>query len=116
MIARSPDSGELASGTTRARVVAPAGELDIFTSAGVRRALAAHDGDCEVVVLDLRKLSFLDASCIGLVVEAMHDLTGRGVRFAIVRGSASVQRPFALARLEDRLPFFDDLQSALDAG
>ena len=50
-----------------------------------------------------------------LVVETMQELAPLGMRLAIVRGPQQVQRLFALARMEDRLPFFDDLDGALAA-
>jgi hypothetical protein len=50
-----------------------------------------------------------------LVLETLHELAGTGIRFAILRGSPDVQRLFALARLDERLPFFDDLDGALAA-
>jgi len=98
-----------------AHVVSPAGELDLYSVAGVEAALAARPGGCAVVVLDLRGVSFFDTSGIRLVLETMQDLGSRGVRFAIVRGGPDVQRLFALARMEDRLPFFDALEEALAA-
>ena len=50
----------------------------------MREQLAARPEACEVVVRDLRRLT-----------------------------SEGVQRPFALARMEQRLPFVDDLEHTL---
>ena len=50
-----------------------------------------------------------------VVVETLQELAGTSTRFAILRGGEDVQRLFAIARLEDRLPFFDDLDGALAA-
>jgi hypothetical protein len=38
-----------------------------------------------------------------------------GLQERIVRGEPDVQRLFAITRLEDRLPFFDDLDEAIAA-
>jgi anti-sigma B factor antagonist len=81
----------------------------------VEDALRAREDPCERVVLDLRAVTFLDTSGMRLVVEAVHELDRAGVPFAVVRGGPDVQRLFALARLEDRLPFFDELDAALAA-
>jgi len=64
---------------------------------------------------DLRAVTFLDTSGMRLVVEAVHELDRAGVPFAVVRGGPEVQRLFNLARLDDRLPFFDELDAALAA-
>ncbi len=95
--------------------MAPEGELDVSTAQAVREQLAARPWRCELVVLDLRGLTFCDTSGIRLVVETMQELQGLEVGFAILRGSKDVQRPFALARMEQRLPFADDLEHAVSA-
>jgi anti-sigma B factor antagonist len=113
MSPRTPAFGVRAQALERAHVVAPRGELDLFTAEAVEEALRARDDSCEVVVLDLRAVTFLDTSGMRLVVEAVHELERAGVRFAVLRGGPEVQRLFVLARLDDRLPFFDDLDAAL---
>ena len=67
-------------------------------------------------MLDLRGLTFFDTSGMRLVVETMQQLAPLGVRLGLLRGPPEVQRLFALARMEDRLPFFDELDAALAAG
>ena len=111
----SPAFGVRAQSVERAHVVAPRGELDLFTAGEVQAALRARARSCDVVVLDLRGLTFLDTSGMRLVLETVHELEGTGVRFALVRGGPDVHRLFALARLDERLPFFDDLDAALAA-
>lgn len=109
----SPAVGERAGANARAHVVAPQGELDLYSVEEVRAALAGRPDACEVVVLDLRGLTFFDTSGIRLVVGTLQELTADGVRFALLRGGPEVQRLFTLTGLEDRLPFFDDLDGAL---
>ena len=115
MSSRSPAFGVRARAYEHAHVVAPRGELDLFTVDALGAALAARPDPCDAVVLDLRDLTFFDTSGMRLVVETFHELDGTGTRFAILRGSPDVQRLFALARLDERLPFFDDLDDALAA-
>jgi len=115
MSTQPPAFGVRARAVERAHVVAPVGEVDLFSADEVRAALALRPKECDVVVLDLRELTFFDTSGMRLVVETFQELAGTSTRFAILRGSADVQRPFAIARLEDRLPFFDDLDGALAA-
>jgi anti-sigma B factor antagonist len=99
----------------RAHVVAPRGELDLYSVREVQAMLDERPDDCELVVLDLRGLSFFDTSGIRLVVETLQQLDAAGTRFALLRGRPDVQRLFVLTGLEDRLPFFDDLDGALAA-
>jgi len=113
MSSRSPAFGVRARAFERAHVVAPRGELDLFTVDELQTALAARPEECDAVVLDLRALTFFDTSGMRLVVETFQELDGTGIRFAILRGSPDVQRLFALARLDERLPFFDELDDAL---
>ena len=115
MSSRSPAFGVRARAYERAHVVAPSGELDLFSVDELKAALDARTEPCEAVVLDLRGLTFFDTSGMRLVVETFHELDGTGIRFAILRGSADVQRLFELARLDERLPFFDELDDALAA-
>lgn len=115
MSSRSPAFGVRARAFERAHVVAPRGELDLFTVDELKAVLTDRPEQCDAVVLDLRGLTFFDTSGMRLVVETLHELAGTGTRFAIVRGSSDVQRLFALARLDERLPFFDDLDGALAA-
>jgi anti-sigma B factor antagonist len=95
-------------------VVAPAGEIDMSNVDEVRAAIAARPEACDVLVLDFAALTFLDTSGLRLVVEAMQETHADGVRLALVRGTEDVQRLFVLARLETRLPFFDDVRAAVD--
>jgi|SRR5829696_4183647 len=108
-----PSSDVRARQSRGAHVVSPQGELDLFSIDGVRTALTARPADCTTVVLDLRELTFCDTSGVRLALETMQESRSRGLHFAILRGGPDVQRLFALARLEDRLPFSDALDEAL---
>ena len=115
MTTQSPAFGVSARRVARAHVVSPTGDLDLYTVATVRPVIRERPDDCDVVVLDLRGLTFFDTTGMRLVVETMQELAPLGVRLAILRGPPQVQRLFALARMEDRLPFFDDLDGAIAA-
>lgn len=115
MSTESAAFGVRARAIERAHVVSPRGELDLFSVEELGAVLADRPEPCDVVVLDLRALTFFDTSGMRLVVETMQELGSAGIRFAIVRGGPDVQRLFAITRLEDRLPFFDDLDEAIAA-
>lgn len=108
-----PSSPDLASvlqlRTTRDAegvALAVAGELDVTTrdrllaeAAVLRSAGHGH------VVLDLRSMSFVDASGMAAIVELARILDLGGVQTSILAGPRAVMRTFALAGLTDRLPF-----------
>jgi anti-sigma B factor antagonist len=87
-------------------VVELAGEFDIAGVAAVEHELArAEDSDARVIVLDLRKVAFIDSSGLRVVVLANRRQPGRLV---VVRGPRRVQRVFELCDLVKLLPFVDE--------
>jgi anti-anti-sigma factor len=96
-----------------AYVVRPVGELDLGTVDDLRATLAARPDECPRLVLDLSGLTFFDTSGMRLVVETLQDAARFGISLALVRGPEDVQRLFALAGMDGRLPFFDALDDAL---
>jgi anti-anti-sigma factor len=89
-----------------AHVVVLEGELDLATMETVERALERAGGtDARLIVVDLRKLEFID--CSGLrVVWAAHQREGE--RLVLVRGPDQVQRVFEISGLTTVLPFVDE--------
>jgi anti-anti-sigma factor len=85
------------------------GELDIATTAGADSELRrVEQGGARVIVLDLRGLTFMDSTGLGLLVSAAARARGGGHRLAIVRGPAAVQRVLELTGLDARLDVIDD--------
>jgi anti-sigma B factor antagonist len=99
-----------------AYVVAPVGELDLGTVNQVSALIAERPAGCDVLVLDLRGLTFFDTSGMRLVVETLEEAGREALGFALVRGPEAVHRLFALARIDDRLPFVDDPRDAIGRG
>lgn len=86
-----------------------AGELDIATHGDAEAVLReVQDGAVPVVVLDLRKLNFMDSTGLRLLVQA--DLRARegGHRLAIVRGPEAVHRVLEITGLDAKLDLIDD--------
>lgn len=83
----------------------PAGELDIATAPTLERELeAAAAGDAEVIVLDLRQLTFMDSSGIHLLLRANDTWGARDERLRIITGPPLIDRVFDLACVRERLP------------
>jgi anti-sigma B factor antagonist len=90
----------------RARgVIALAGEVDLSTAPQARTAVARlRSSGCRDIVVDLRAVSFLDATGLHLLLDEQEACMRDGVAFAIVDGVRPVGRLLALAGLTDRFP------------
>jgi anti-sigma B factor antagonist len=87
-------------------VVAPIGELELATAHRLGAALAAAaDHGAPRVVLDLRRLTFVDSSGIAVIVKFKRHFAVEGIGFGVVRGDDIVQRAFALSHVEALLPW-----------
>jgi anti-anti-sigma factor len=85
------------------------GELDLSTVGKVQDELERVERSSPpTVVLDLSKLSFLDSTGLRCLVTADERARQEGRRLVLVRGPDSVQRVFAITRLEERLEMVDD--------
>jgi anti-sigma B factor antagonist len=66
------------------------------------------DRDSETLVLDLRKLKFLDSTGLRLILSAHSRARRCGRRLTIVPGSGAVRRIFRLTGMNDRLDIVED--------
>jgi anti-sigma B factor antagonist len=66
------------------------------------------DSDLDTVVLDLRKLKFLDSTGLRLIWSAHSRARRCGRRLRIVPGSDAVRRIFRLTGMNERLDFVDE--------
>ena len=89
-------------------VVAPAGEIDVATVDGVRARLREGEEGAGTVVLDLRRVTFMDTSGLQLVFEQQQRAAQGAYEFVVVRGSPRLQRLFEIAGFGDRLRLVDD--------
>ena len=65
------------------------------------------------IVLDLRKLNFLDSAGLGRVLAIQRRASRDGRRFVVVRGSRAVERLFALSALNLQLEMVSEPRAAL---
>jgi anti-anti-sigma factor len=88
--------------------VAPFGELDLAVSDQLDQRLAElYASGFRRFVLDLRDLSFIDSSGLGVIVRWHTHAEERGMSFELIRGSRGVQRLFEITGIADRLAFVD---------
>jgi anti-sigma B factor antagonist len=89
--------------------VTPHGELDIATVPELERRLRElRESGFDRVVLDLRRLGFMDSTGLRLVMREDAAAREDGRTFAVVAGSPAVQRVFELAGVTDLLEFSRD--------
>jgi anti-sigma B factor antagonist len=85
------------------------GELDISNAARVEQELREiEERNPPAVVLDLRRLQFLDSTGLRLIVAADARTRERGARLAVVPGPDRVHRVFTITFVDKRLDFVSD--------
>jgi anti-anti-sigma factor len=91
-------------------VVLPmAGDLDLSTAGAAARAIRqAEARRPNVLVLDLRRVTFIDSTMLREIVAAHIRARGEGRRLAVAAGSDTVRRLFRITLLEWRLEIVDD--------
>lgn len=94
-------------------VVTVAGELDIVTAPLLRdRLTALADSDTPLVV-DLDKVSFIDAAGLGALVSATRQAVDKGSSLHVVVTRQLVRRLFSITRLDQYIPLARTVAEAL---
>ena len=94
-----------ANGGPDAAWVHLAGELDIATTPQLARAL--HALRARLVVLDLRKLAFMDSCGVHAIVDASVRARDVGRRILLLAGPPAVDRVFTLTESSDDVVYGD---------
>jgi anti-anti-sigma factor len=80
--------------TPRAVTLTMTGELDILSSPSLEFALARLlDSDAELVIVDLRRLEFMDSTGLHVLIQAHQRMHDAGRRLAVVRGARARAAP-----------------------
>lgn len=89
-----------------AYVICIGGELDLFECPRLECALReAEVSPANRILLDLEKLTFIDAAGLGVLVMAWRRSVGDGDRLWVSRGKDNVAYMFHLTALDTVLPF-----------
>jgi anti-sigma B factor antagonist len=100
---------EQREGQTRVALV---GELDIASAPRFEEGLVEVEADTPgVLVLDLRRVDFIDSTGLRSVIAADERARSAGRRLVVVRGPAAVERVFNVTQLDRRLEIVDDPES-----
>lgn len=90
----------------RTATITVTGELDLATAPVLREALTQCFSEPQQIVVDTRKVTFLDAVGAGVLVAAAHRAAEDGRRF-IVMPSPRVERVLALVDTEQTVPLYE---------
>jgi anti-anti-sigma factor len=86
------------------------GELDLAHAYTFDEELRTVEGTHpSTVVIDLRELTFLDSCGLARLLAARRRARRLGHRLLLVRGSATVQRLFALAAVDEAFEMVSDV-------
>ena len=88
----------------RTHVVAPTGEIDAVTSPTLGRHLLAlaEEGKTGLIV-DLSKVTFIDSTGIGVLINTVRQVSHRHGHLVLVCPTERILRPFEVTGLTDRL-------------
>ena len=85
------------------------GELDLSTLERLETALdGGLDGNPDLVVVDLRELTFLDSSGLRVMLALHSSQQEQGGRLVLVQGPRRVHRVLELTRADDELEIVSD--------
>lgn len=85
------------------------GDLDIAKAEELEgHLLIMEEGSPDTVVIDLRRVTFIDSSGLRLILRAEVRAQKAGRRLVLVRGPERVHRVFQVTRLDSRLQFIDE--------
>ena len=104
-----PDNGlsvdvERADGTVLIHV---SGDLDVAAVTRLEEALAEGEANASTVIVDLRRLRFIDSAGLRCLLQAGTRAHRNGHRLSVRRGPYAVHRVFELTRAERVLDFID---------
>jgi anti-sigma B factor antagonist len=91
----------------RARVrVEPIGELDMATADALQQQLRElRESGFDELVLDLRRITFLDSTGIALILKEDRHARDAGLEFTLISGPPAVQRVLGVCGVLDELRF-----------
>lgn len=97
-----------------ATVIQVRGEVDLYTSPGLRRAIVeATSARAPVVVVDLAGVSYMDSSGVATLVEGLQFSRGYGGAFRLAALGETVRQVFKFAKLEKVFEIHADAEGAL---
>jgi len=104
-------------GDSRSRVIWLEGEVDVSTIASLAEALDVAIADHpEVLLIDLRNLSFLDSRGLMSLLDAQEACHTINCRLLLTRGSRPVERLMQIAAVDELFEFVSGLSEVASSG
>jgi anti-sigma B factor antagonist len=100
----------------RRHVVSPEGEIDVVSAPQLGRCLLglAEEGKTGVVV-DLSKVTFMDSTGLGVLLNGLRALGRRRGTLVLVSPNERVMRAFQITGFTNLMPIFHSREAALSA-
>lgn len=112
-----PFSYQIESDDSGRTVLRLSGDLDMASSPTLKAVLhELQHGGVQDVVVDLRKLSFLDSMGLSALLEAYAAGQDGHRTVSFIRGGRSVHRVFQITKMEERVDWVDPPVSFSGAG
>lgn len=93
------------------------GELDLASSPALERELERPVvASAELLIIDLRRLEFMDSTGLSVLVRAHQRAAQSGQRLVVIRGPQQVQRLLTLTGVAERLTLADSPEELSAAG
>jgi anti-sigma B factor antagonist len=89
-------------------VLAVEGELDLSTSPELREALVTLGSEHARIAIDLRAVTFMDSTALGVIVAAMKHARERGGELALVGPNGSPRKVLSITALDQIVPIVED--------
>ena len=102
--------------TGRVTTLRLSGELDLLSSPALEQELEhANSSDCDVILLDLRELEFMDSTGLHVLVKAHQRAQEAGRGLVLIKGGEQVQRLLDLTGVAELIRIVDSPAQLLDA-
>jgi anti-sigma B factor antagonist len=99
------------------RLLAPAGDLDLYVSADLRQQIfsAVADG-VERLVVDLLDVTFIDSTALGVLADAAKRLRANAGSLAIVCRDSNILKVLEITGLSRLFRIYDSIPEAISEG
>ena len=102
--------------TGRVTTLTLSGELDLLSSPALEQELEhANASDCDVILLDLRGLEFMDSTGLHVLVKAHQQAQDAGRNLVLTRGGDQVQRLLDLTGVAEQMRIVDSPAQVLES-
>ena len=96
-------------------VVVASGEIDLCTSPALRQSLAEAGRSSERIIVDLSRVTFLDSTGIGVLVNAVREQRRRGLgTLCMVGPTGSVRRVLDITQFTNLVPTYASVAEAVE--